>query len=79
MEGVDRDFGQRLWAETLDRDFGQRLWTDLMPEFSTLVPGGAADPPPRFARRCEWELNTKHPSPSPLAFAITQAQGQYHW
>ena len=51
LEGVDRDFGQRLWAETLDRDFGQRLWTDLMPEFSTLVPGGAADPPPRFARR----------------------------
>ena len=29
LEGVDRDFGQRLWAETLDRDFGQRLWTDL--------------------------------------------------
>ena len=25
LEGVDRDFGQRLWAETLDRDFGQRL------------------------------------------------------
>ena len=50
LGGVDRDFGQRLWAETLDRDFGQRLWTDLMPEFSTLVPGGAADPPPRLAR-----------------------------
>ena len=25
-----------------------------MPEFSTLVPDGAADPPPRFARRREW-------------------------
>ena len=24
-------------------------------------------PPPRFARRREWELNTKHPSPGPCA------------
>ena len=42
MEGVEE-----TWTETLDRDFGQRLWTEtldnLMPEFSTLVPGGAAD------------------------------------
>ena len=29
-----------------------------MSESSTLVPDGAADPPPRFARRREWALNT---------------------
>ena len=68
LEGVDRDFGQRLWAETLDRDFGQRLWTDLMPESSTLVPGGAADPPPRSARRREWVI--KHACPNMLALAL---------
>ena len=30
MKGFDRDFGQRLWTETLGRDFGQRLWTETL-------------------------------------------------
>ena len=52
----------------MGRDFGQRLWTDLMPEFSSLVPGGAADPPPRSARRREWVF--KHACPNMLALAL---------
>ena len=56
---MGRDFGQRLWTETLDT---------FMPEFSTLVPGGAADPPPRSARRREWVI--KHACPNMLALAL---------
>ena len=79
LEGVDRDFGQRLWAETLDRDFGQRLWTDLMPESSTLVPGGAADPPPRSARRREWGFNSRQPVavPVPVPMAVPVVFGVF--
>ena len=39
-----------------------------MPESSTPVPGGVADPPPRSARRREWVI--KHACPNMLALAL---------
>ena len=61
----------------MDRDFGKRYLRgrteNLLSESSTLVPGGAADPPPRLARRCDWGLNTKHSKPKHLYLALVQA------
>ena len=36
-------------------------------------------PPPRFARRREWELNTKHPSPGPCACPYPSPFAQFQW
>ena len=41
-----------------------------MPESNTLVPDGAADPPPRFARRREWVILPTCPVSLPLPLPL---------
>ena len=36
-------------------------------------------PPPHFARRREWELNTKHPSPGPCTCPCPSPFAQFQW
>ena len=54
------------WRD-LDNEGIQLPWrsdrSTLTSPSSTLVPGGAADPLPRFARRREWVLKSKHHMP----------------